>query len=297
MKLPLFSVFISLLLYSLNVSSTQLIDAEQPLRIVYPKPERVQKLENWYPLVLLKLALENSGRTHTLESSIKMVQSRSLKELEHSQLVNVAWSMTSIERERIFKPVRIPLYKGLYGWRLLLTTQKKLPIFANIKNAVALNKIDFIQGHDWPDTDILRDNSFSVSTSTRYDALYSMLLKGRGDAFPRSILEVEWELQQLGPETDVRVVPNIALVYPAAIYYFVNSKRPDIHQAIQSGLEKMHDNGEFDRLFQRYFAQTIKNAKLSEKTLIRLKNSHMSKLTPLDNKQLWFDPKQTQLNN
>lgn len=263
---------------------------EKPLKVIYPKPERDHELDDWYPLVLLKFALEHSGQAHTLESSVKMVQSRSLKELEQGDLVNVAWSMTSIQRERIFKPVRIPIYKGLYGWRLLFTTQDKLTKFEAIKDLPSLNKIDFIQGHDWPDTDIISDNNLTVSTSTTYDALFNMLIKGRGDAFPRSILEVDWELQQLGQQTNIQIVPNIALSYPAAIYYFVNSKRPDIHQAIQSGLEKMHENGEFDRLFTQYFAKAIANAKLSDKTIIHLKNSHMSKLTPLENKQLWFNP-------
>ncbi|MCQ8876723.1 transporter substrate-binding domain-containing protein [Pseudoalteromonas shioyasakiensis] len=281
---------LSVLLCSLCANSQTVSVNQQPLKVIYPKPERAQESENWYPLVLLKFALEHSGRDHTLESSVKMVQSRSLKELEQGDLVNVAWSMTSIERERVFNPVRIPIYKGLYGLRLLLTTQDKLAKFANVTNLYSLRNIDFIQGHDWPDTVIIRDNGLSVSTSTTYEALYNMLLKGRGDAFPRSILEVDWELEQLGQQTNVQVVPNIALSYPAAIYYFVNSKRPDIHHAIQSGLEKMHENGEFDRLFTQYFADTIKNANLDEKTIVRLKNTHMSKLTPLENNQLWFKP-------
>ncbi len=281
---------LSVLLCSLCANSQTVSVNQQPLKVIYPKPERAQESENWYPLVLLKFALEHSGRDHTLESSVKMVQSRSLKELEQGDLVNVAWSMTSIERERVFNPVRIPIYKGLYGLRLLLTTQDKLAKFANVTNLYSLRNIDFIQGHDWPDTVIIRDNGLSVSTSTTYEALYNMLIKGRGDAFPRSILEVDWELEQLGQQTNVQVVPNIALSYPAAIYYFVNSKRPDIHHAIQSGLEKMHENGEFDRLFTQYFADTIKNANLDEKTIIRLKNTHMSKLTPIENNQLWFKP-------
>ncbi|MFY8328512.1 substrate-binding periplasmic protein [Pseudoalteromonas sp. ZZD1] len=290
MKLRLLCVPLVTLLCCTYAHSEESLLKEQPLKVIYPKPEREHESDNWYPLVLLKFALEHSGRAHTLESSVKMVQSRSLKELEQGDLVNIAWSMTSIERERTFNPVRIPIYKGLYGLRLLLTTQDKLSKFQTIKDLQSLNKIDFIQGHDWPDTDIISDNNLTVSTSTTYDALFNMLIKGRGDAFPRSILEVDWELQQLGQQTNIQVVPNIALSYPAAVYYFVNSKRPDIHQAIQLGLEKMHENGEFDRLFTHYFSQAIANAKLHEKTIIHLKNNHMSKLTPLENKQLWFNP-------
>lgn len=273
-----------------GVADEASVQLTKRLDVYYPKPEREHKVDSWYPLVLLKFALEHSEFEHTLQESVNMVQSRSLKELVEGQLVNVVWSMTSIEREQDLLPIRIPIYKGLYGLRLLFTTQDKLEKFSNINDVTALSKIDFIQGHDWPDTAILIDNGFEVSTSTSYDALFSMLNKGRGDAFPRSILETEWELKQLGSKTNISVVPNIAIKYPAAIYYFVNPKRPDIHKAISLGLQRMHENGKFDELFNRYFTEAIQNAKLEQKTIIPITNKHMSELTPLNNRALWFEP-------
>jgi len=265
------------------------------LNIIYPKPERDHELDNWYPLALLKLALEYSGQAYTLQSSIKMVQSRSLKELEQGELVNVVWSMTSIEREAVFKPIRIPIYKGLYGWRLLLTTKDKMHLFEPLKTPAQLKKLYFVQGHDWPDTQILQDNDFKVSTSTSYDALVNMLAKGRGEAFPRSILEVDWELEQQPDTHTFTTVPNVVLTYPAAIYFFVNSKQDDLHKAIQTGLKEIHRNGQFNNLFNRYFAKSIDNAKLAEKQIIKLENKHLPPLTPVDNRALWFTPENNQL--
>ena len=86
------------------------------------------------------------------------------------------------------------------------------------------------------------------------------------------------------------MVPNIAIKYPAAIYYFVNPKRPDIHKAISLGLQRMHENGKFDELFNRYFTEAIQKAKLEQKTIIPITNKHMSELTPLNNRALWFEP-------
>lgn len=280
---------ITLLVYPVTTFASN----DQPkatLNIIYPKPEREHELDNWYPLALLKLALEHSGQAYTLQSSIKMVQSRSLKELEQGELVNVVWSMTSIEREAVFKPIRIPIYKGLYGWRLLLTTKDKLPLFEPLKTPTQLKKLYFVQGHDWPDTEILKDNDFQVSTSTSYESLFNMLIKGRGDAFPRSILEVDWELSQLAKTHEITVVPNVVFSYPAAIYFFVNSQRDDLHNAIETGLEKIHSNGQFNKLFDHYFAQTIANAKLADKKIIKLENKHLPKLTPVNNSSLWFTP-------
>lgn len=285
----------SLLVYPV----TSLASNNEPdptLNIIYPKPEREHELDNWYPLALLKLALAHSGQAYTLQSSIKMVQSRALKELEQGELVNVVWSMTSIEREAIFKPIRIPIYKGLYGWRLLLTRKDKLHLFEPFKTPAQLKKLYFVQGHDWPDTEILQDNGFQVSTSTSYESLFNMLVKGRGDAFPRSILEVDWELALLAEAHSITTVPNVVFTYPAAIYFFVNSQRDDLHNAIQTGLEKAYQNGEFNNLFNHYFAQSIANAKLADKEIIKLENKHLPKLTPVNNSALWFTPENNQLN-
>lgn len=285
----------SLLVYP----ATSLASNNEPaptLNIIYPKPEREHELDNWYPLALLKLALEHSGQAYTLQSSIKMVQSRALKELEQGELVNVVWSMTSIEREAIFKPIRIPIYKGLYGWRLLLTKKDKLHLFEPLKTPAQLKKLYFVQGHDWPDTEILKDNGFQVSTSTSYESLFNMLVKGRGDAFPRSILEVDWELALLAEAHSITTVPNVVFTYPAAIYFFVNSQHDDLHHAIQTGLEEIHRNGKFNKLFDHYFAQTIANAKLADKEIIKLENKHLPKLTPVNNSALWFTPENNQLN-
>ncbi|MCX4029761.1 hypothetical protein H0A36_18915 [Endozoicomonas sp. SM1973] len=47
-----------------------------------------------------------------------MTQSRAFLSL--GRQLDVVWSMTSIERETLFTPVRIPLLKGLLGHRIFI---------------------------------------------------------------------------------------------------------------------------------------------------------------------------------
>ena len=80
MKSWSFCIAIALLLGSVNVHGTESIaEKSSRLDVYYPKPERDYEKESWYPLVLLKFALEHSGYEHTLQESVNMVQSRSLK--------------------------------------------------------------------------------------------------------------------------------------------------------------------------------------------------------------------------
>lgn len=259
--------------------------------IIYPRPSRDEDLETWYPLILLKKALSHSQLDYSLRHTNNvMVQSRALKELAIGKNLTVTWTMTNQEREQDLLPVRVPIYKGLYGWRLLLTQAQRIEELQGYKNPERFSKLVYLQGHDWPDTEVLKENGFTVSTAVSYEALFNMLLKSRGDVFPRSIIEINWELDHRSDKDEFAVVPHIALHYPSAMYFFFNKKDKDLAKAVEQGLMLMHENGEFTQLFEQFFANEIAKAKLTEKHIIKLENTQLPSLTPLNNSQLWFSP-------
>jgi hypothetical protein len=286
--------FISLVAPGASAIENNTKNASDTLQVVYPKTMRSGENEILYPIVLLRAALQSSGESFTLNaSSISMAQSRSLKQIIHNDEINVAWTMTSQQREQELLPVRVPIFKGLYGWRLLVTTQNTLSSLSSIESLRDLKPVHFIQGHDWPDTKILLDSGLTVSTSIEYSSLFNMLIKGRGDVFPRSLLEVETELNTFKDDTgaNLTLVPHLMLQYPAAIYFFFNKDTPKIAQAVEKGLEIMRSNGEFDRLFNAYHRSAIEHADIKNKTIIKLKNNQLPALTPLGDAALWFSEK------
>ncbi|WP_404340131.1 hypothetical protein [Pseudoalteromonas mariniglutinosa] len=259
------------------------------LEVVYPRTMRGLDESTLYPLVLLKAALTHSGAPYTIKAStVDTVQSRALKELLHKGGINVAWSMTTQQRENDLLPVRIPLFKGLYGWRLLFTKQSYMEKLTSINKLTELQKLYFIQGHDWPDTQILINNDFMVTTSVEYDSLFNMLNVGRGDVFPRSILEVEGELEAFKDKVDLTIVPHLMLQYPTAVYFFFDPNNPEIANAVRRGLQLMQENGEFDKLFLAFYGTAIQRANIPSKTIIKLQNSFLPKQTPLADDSLWF---------
>lgn len=264
------------------------------IEIIYPRPSRGEDLEKWYPLILLKSALDHSELRYWLRpTSTVMVQSRAIKELTHGDGISVTWTMTDKTREDELLPVRIPIYKGLYGWRLLLTTPTKATIYQKYTHTERFKKLIYLQGHDWPDSEILQDNGFNVTTAVSYEALFKMLLKGRGDVFPRSIIEVNWELNHRSDRNEFAVINNTALYYPTAMYFFFNKQDHTLAKAVEKGLMAMHHNGEFERLFNRFFAKEIARASLNNKQIIKLTNQQLPRLTPLDTSMFWFDPNET----
>lgn len=271
---------------ALTFASTSLYATTE--RIRYPQAGDIFQDHHRYPIALLKLALSYSKQNFAVEPSEHfMTQGRAIKQLNLRQGVDVLWTMTSLERESVVQAIRIPIYKGLIGWRLFLTTQEKLALEKTSPLKNRLNVQTFIQGHDWPDTDILEFNGFNVHSGTDYLGLFKILSLGRADLFPRSVIEI-WDELKNRPEKNIVLEPSTVISYPTATYFFVAKSNKRLAEIIEKGLQAAIDDGNFNKLFKQYYQTFITRAELDKRTHLRLINPLLPKETPLHNKKLWF---------
>ncbi|MCT6698630.1 hypothetical protein [Rheinheimera sp. 4Y26] len=260
-------------------------------QVVYAWPASMQQDERGhYPVALLMLALSKAGGHYQpVPSAFVMSQYRTLKQLELGQGIDVAWTMTSPEREQQLKPVRIPIDRGLMGWRLLVIRQQDDARFRSLATAEQLKLLLTVQGIDWPDYQILKANGFAVSASNHFDGMYHMLRKGRVQYFPRSVTEIWPELAALsGPE--LSVASDWALNYPTASYFFVRHNDVELAAAIERGLELALADGSMQQLFLQHFSAVLQQADFTKRRVIQLTNPLLPAKTPLQRSELWFDP-------
>lgn len=153
-----------------------------------------------YFIDVLQLAIDKStsqyGPAKLQVVDIPMEQQRQLKSL-NDNILDVMWAMTSIQREKYALPVRIPLLKGLLGYRVLVVRKDQQQRFSAITQLSQLKKLTAVQGFGWSDVQILQDNGFKVEMSSWYDTIYKSLNSGFYDYFPRSVLEVAEELEKI----------------------------------------------------------------------------------------------------
>lgn len=241
---------------------------------------------------LVLLALARAGVDGNVQlMNLEMYQGRSLIELARGNSpFDVMWTMTDRERESSGAlPVRIPIDRGLMGWRVLLVRRADLPAWARLRGLAELKQRVAGQGHDWPDTAILRANGLQVSTSSGYDALFRMLASGRFDYFPRAVFEVDAELAG-GRHRELAVVPNLMLHYPAAAYLFVSPRRPELAELLRAGLEKAVAEGSLQQLHLAHFGALIKAHPVSRERVLKLQNPLLPPQTPLHRRELWLQP-------
>ncbi|PCK31158.1 hypothetical protein CEX98_13955 [Pseudoalteromonas piscicida] len=245
-----------------------------------------------YYIALLRLALNKSrdqyGAYQLVENSFDQTpQGRTLEILEQGELLDVHWSMTSIQREKRLATVYIPLLKGMMGARLLLIHKDMVNKLASIDSPAQLVNLTIGSGVDWPDTAIYEKNGFSVVTSIA-TSLPRMLEEKRFDLFPRALHEPWTELHTID---NAVVESRFAFCYPTAMFFFVNKDNERLKARLTYGLKKAIEDGSFDKLFFSHpvTREAIAKAKFEERQILKLQNPNLSGHT----RDILFNPNYT----
>lgn len=216
---------------------------------------------------------------------------RYLSNLARDSDLNVVWSSTSVEKERSYLPIRIPLRKGILGYRVVLVHKDNQALLKNLRDLDDLKKLTVGQGVGWDDVKLYQENGIKV-VEAKYSNLFRMLSYKRFDIFPRGIGEVFNELAKESPQNpDLVVDENILIYYPWPYYFFVSQSNTKLHKRLELGLQKMLKDGSFDAIFWKYNGKAIEAVNFKKRHVIYMQNHLLPKETPLNNASLWFRPK------
>lgn len=254
-------------------------------KITYPKQPIEDSIHVTYTIELLKLALEKTGVRFEITPTDEItLQGKAFNLLSNNRSINIVWSMTNEQREADFLPIRVPIFKGLIGWRVLLVEPNMLPKLERSN----LREHSVVQGMDWPDTKILQANGFNVVNATNYDEAFMIMHRSQAGMFPRSVIEVIAEMADDNLRRDLMIEPNYVLQYPAAMYFFVNKRDKILARLLEQGFAKAMADGTFDALFNATYLPVLEELKVSQRTLVKLTNPLLPLETPLFEEHLWY---------
>lgn len=215
------------------------------LKIPTPQPDSLVAQDYYKQLLRLALIAGAAGRpVPELQETSSMEQGRAFYELNRGTLVDVYWMGTNIEREQQLRAIRIPLDRGLMGYRRFIIRSDRQFIFDSITHHDQLKKYLGCQGLDWPDVDIMRAADLRVTEVPVLEGLYQQVVAKRCDYFPRGYFEAEPELMQRHKTYPTLMrYDSLVLHYPFTIYFFVKRNNEELATWIEQGLEKMIDDG------------------------------------------------------
>ena len=264
------------------------------LLVVLPASQNAQDVRFNDLRELAKLALDKTVPQYgpyTLMTHPKvMSESRWLAALKQGDSVNLVWSSTSPIKESELLPIRIPLKKGLLGYRIALINQQNQANLRQVHSLEDLKLKTIGQGKGWGDVEIYRANQIKVQES-RYESLFNMLNAGRFDLFPRGISEVfdEYETHK-STHANLAIEQELLIVYHWPYYFFTSQQNPALAHRIETGLRMAINDGSFDQVFYKYHRAAIEQANLAKRRVIKIVNPLLPQATPLADKSLWLDP-------
>ena len=231
--------------------------------------------EEVFAYAVLKEALARADEDYTLVKSHRpeMTNARALVELEDGR-VDVVWVGTSRALERRFKPIYIPITRGLLGSRLFVIRADRQEDFSEVERLADLREMVAGQGTGWTDTRILREADLEIVTAS-FDELFQLVSTGRIDYYPLGASEIYGFLDQYRSRyPSVTVEEDIVLVYRFDFLFFVNEADEELHAAIHSGMLDMYEDGTYMEMYRNHpeLKPALEQANLDSRLRLEIPN-------------------------
>lgn len=264
---------------------------------IYNGPESNGDTRYRYHWSVLKAALEATAKkwgSYTLKPAPFMNESRQVLEMQSKRgLINTMVLDTTAMLEQRLLPVKIPVDKGLLGYRVLLIRKTDQDRFSKVQSIDDLRHFSIGQGADWSDTAIFRAAGFNVVTGKAYEGLFGMLEAGRFDAFGRGVTEVLPELTEFSSKApSMTIESDLLLYYPLPVYFWFPKTEEGTQRAmrVEEGMRIILAQGTLDKLFMSEYADTLKKLNLKQRRLLKIDNPLLPNGNPAFNKAWLFDP-------
>jgi len=277
------------------ISPGALAEVIDSLRI--PSARSAYDISYDYHIELLSLALTKvspHGTAPLFEKKGQMAYGRALQELIKGEILDVYWLGTDRHKESALNAVKIPLERGLMGFRKFTIRRESKAQFDKIDSLDDLRKLVACQGTHWPDIKVLEAAGLSVMSSPVYENLFVQVNRRRCDYFPRGYHEGESELEQRKSiYPDLIHYQDIILHYPLTVYFFTSKKKLSLAKKIETGLMKAIEDGSFLRHMQTHpLTRHVFPVErwMHVKHYFHLHNPEIKNTNIVTNKKLWFQP-------
>ncbi|GMQ48399.1 transporter substrate-binding domain-containing protein [Vibrio sp. 10N] len=169
-----------------------------------------------------------------------------------------------------FIELALSVTKQLLGQRILFAREDKLSDFSSV---------DDITGktvgvpETWVDAELFRRNGFNVVERGNFDGLFQRLTDGEFDFVCFGANEaLEVFESRVANQYPVSLVGGVMIEYPFPLVFYVNADNPELAKRLQLGCEIVLETGDYEALYQRYFADIERTLKLEQRERLELNN-------------------------
>ncbi|GAB5379343.1 MAG: transporter substrate-binding domain-containing protein [Aliiglaciecola sp.] len=244
-----------------------------------------------YESALLRLALSYDNQsTQVSRYPTWLPRGREFSMMNDGVAIDVVWGSATKDRFESYSAVKIPIYKGLIGWRMALVKTSRLEQFAAVKSISDLRQFIPGQHRNWSDYKIFSANQLDITSGANRGALAQMLVLDRIDYFPRAVIEMNKELRDFA-HLDIAFEPYILIRYKSAYVFYVAKSNTFLKHIIEKGLHQAQNDGSFDALFKQHFGAELASFSLDKRRVIELHNPLLPEEMLEIEESMWISPK------
>ena len=231
-----------------------------------------------YSYELLKMALNKTRDKYgdftltTLDNIPNKRRFAILQQHTQKNLIVMRGYETKFNIEGNLTFIDFPVDLGLLGWRICFVSPQSREKVAAVNSLNELRHYSIIQGIDWTDNIILRENGFRVLELDGYQNLFKVVAGGRADLFCRSVTELAGEFAAFKKIGNLIYDETFMLVYKMPFFYYINSRDTLAKQRIQEGLALAYEDGSIMRLWHKSFDSSIQFANIQHRQVFQLTN-------------------------
>ncbi|WP_243311638.1 transporter substrate-binding domain-containing protein [Fundidesulfovibrio agrisoli] len=203
----------------------------------------------------------------------------------------------ALEGRQLIAAIRVPLERGLLGWRVCLVRGNDKDILKGVTSVEALRRFRVGQGYGWGDIDVYAGAGITVVEApfSSQSAPLRALASGHFDLLPMGTSEFEAFLERAKEEgLGIVADSHIVIHYPWFRFIWVSRTAPNaaiLLESLERGLDIMVRDGSFIRIFEQYKGK-IDTAWVRRRTMIELASPYaQASDIPAKYRHLLIDPR------
>jgi hypothetical protein len=168
--------------------------------------------------------------------------------------------------------VRFPIDLGVLSYRTCFAPTSMLDKIAKVNTFDELRQLSMGLGRNWVDSDIMRQNGFTVMEIEPYSALFKMTAAHRFDLFCRGLNEIKEEYDRWGSIDGLGYDRHLLIYYPMPMLFYTNANNKEAIARVTKGLKKAYADGSLMALWREKHQANVDFAALKKRKLFQLEN-------------------------
>lgn len=229
-----------------------------------------------YKFTLIRSILENTRSEYGDYTIIPFAEEPSAKRqsllISEGKILNLLWAApsTAIAQGEVIS-IPTDISNGLLGYRVCLINPAHFPA----EPITSINQLQIGQGLNWADIEVYKHNGVIPKQGPTFESLFEMLAAKRYHCLPLGADEAIYTWREKKAEYPfLTLEQNLLIYYDYPIYLHVSKQTPKLAERISIGLAKIKANGEFERLFNQYHADDVRQLHLQTRKVFCLKSPY-----------------------